>query len=97
MLGGRVGDDLKANEVMLKATKDEWVLTGQQYDNLTSNLTKLMGAVKQPQASNQEVRVVIDMHDFSITKDSLPNFEKLLKDRVPKIINDSLFSKGIKK
>lgn len=41
---GRVGDNLKPNEMIAKLTKDEWVLTGKQYDNLTNNINSLLNS-----------------------------------------------------
>ena len=83
---------VKSNEELNKLEKGEIVINTEQSKNIMKNVKAITET-----AVGGEVKVVIDMHDFSITKDSLPNFEKLLKDRVPKIINDSIFSKGIKK
>lgn len=90
---GRVGDGLKPNEQIMKLTKDEWVLTGSQMSNLTANIDKILKVNAVPP---QPVNPVINLNVGSVTKDTLPDLKKFLKVEVPKILNDTLISKGIR-
>ena len=44
----------------------------------------------------QIVQPNVEIHVGSVTKDTLPDFKKFLKTEVPKILNDTLISKGIR-
>lgn len=82
---------VKSNEELNKLKNGEIVLNDKDTSAIMQNVKTLA-----QNSSTDSLQVVIDMHDFNVTEDALPKFEKLLKNRVPKIINDALFSKGIK-
>ena len=100
LLSGRLGDDLKPNEMMLKATKDEWVFTGKQYRNLESNLNGLLSANNKSQGGSGDVMVNVSLDGANITKDAMPELDKLLTKKLPKAIRDelngTLFKKAIR-
>ena len=83
---------VKSNEELNKLKDGEIVLNESDTGRIMENVKSLA----QGSRSADGLTVVVDMHDFSVTEDSLPKFERLLKDRVPKIINESLLNKGIK-
>ena len=82
---------VKSNEELNKLKNGEIVLNDKDTSAIMQNVKSLA-----QNSSTDGLQVVIDMHDFSVTEDTLPKFERLIRDRVPKIINDALFSKGIK-
>ena len=86
---------LKANEELNKLQKGEIVLTPKQSENIVENAKKLAGNVKK--GIEQGINLVLDMHDFNVTKESLNDFQKMLKTEVPKIIQNTLTNRGIKR
>lgn len=83
---------LKSNEELNKLLEGEIVLNGNQTEKIMDNVKKIaVGST-----GKESVNIVIDMHDFTVTDDTLPKLQKLLKQQVPKIINETLFSKAIK-
>lgn len=91
---GFVLDDslLKENEEFAKLMKGELVVNPKQmHDFMTQTLPEI--ANYSPSDSGQ---IIIDMHDFNVTKDNLSDFKKLMKEEVPKIIESRLYKKGIK-
>lgn len=57
---GQVGTGLKANELILKATSDEWVFTNKQMSNLTSNINGMINT-KQPNSITIQVDKFMDV------------------------------------
>ena len=82
---------VKSNEELNKLKDGEIVLNESDTGKIMENVKTLAQS-----QSTDGVKVVIDMHDFSVTQDSLDSFKKLIKTEVPKIINDRLINRGIK-
>lgn len=82
---------IKSNEELNKLENGEIVINGEQSNNIMKNVKKLSEGVQ-----SGGVSLTIDMHDFSVAKDTFEEFKKLMKVEVPKIINQRLVSKGIK-
>lgn len=85
---------LKSNEMFGKLLKNEFVVNEGQMDNfMTKTLPSIAG---YNSGGSSSVSVVLDMHDFSITQDNLPDFKEMIKTEVPKVLNDTLYKKAIR-
>lgn len=83
---------LKSNEELNKLLDGEIVLNEGQ----SQKINDIVKSLAQNNGVGKVAQVTIDMHDFNVTEDTLPDLKKFIKEQIPKVINDKLFSKGIK-
>ena len=83
---------LKSNEELNKLLDGEIVLNEGQVQKIND----IVKSLAQNNGVGNVAQVTIDMHDFNVTEDTLPDLKKFIKEQIPKVINDKLFSKGIK-
>lgn len=80
---GRLGDDLKPNELILKATKDEWVFTNNQMRNITANMNGLINA----KSTQPELKIDGGLVNLIINGNPDKDIVKLLKKETDRIAN----------
>lgn len=84
---GRLGDELKPSELILKATKDEWVLTGKQMYNLDANLSNI---VSRKNSKTPELKIEGDLCSVVINGNADKDTIKLLRKETDRIANYTL-------
>ena len=82
---------IKSNEELNILKDGEIVLNKDDTGEIMKNVKTLV----QGQSADS-VKVIVDMHDFSVAQDSFDKFKKFVKTEVPKIINERLINRGIK-
>ena len=83
---GRLGDDLKPNELILKATKDEWVFTNNQMRNITANMTGLINT----KSAQPELKIDGGLVNLVINGNPDKDMVKLLRKETDRIANYTL-------
>lgn len=83
---GRLGDDLKPSELILKATKDEWVFTNNQMRNIESNIGGLINA----KSAQPELKIEGDLCSIVINGNADKDTIKLLRKETDRIANYTL-------
>lgn len=81
---GRLGDELKPSELILKATKDEWVLTGKQMYNLDANLSNIVSSKNN---KTPELKIEGGLVNLVIQGNADKDTVKLLRKETERIAN----------
>ena len=83
---GRLGDDLKPSELILKATKDEWVFTNNQMRNIESNIGGLINA----KSAQPELKIEGGLVNLVINGNPDKDIVKLMRKETDRIANYTL-------